>query len=700
MISWRDVRCLRRPMLSCVIGCHVCFFGIAAAPVVRMAVGTENDALGRLRMDAPGGSLVIFDAAAPDGVAGTNHGFTAWWRDDQSSRIFVYNRLLYSTDDARAAATALRRDLGAEVTWPAEPDGGATVPSMAADDEISPRLSWILADRGLVFDVMGFDGPLPPEPEGPSPISVGCAIPLGVLMTGPVPFDEILRSLPLPTTPDDVIDSMALAMGCGGPGHGDPPPCPGDKDCDGIPDGSDWDVDGDGIPNGEDGDVDGDGTPNGSDDDVDGDGISNGSDSDVDGDGIPNGGDNDIDGDGIGNASDPDIDGDGTPNGSDGDADGDGIPNGSDPEPNGCTTDCPGACCTKATGACASKKESECTGDTVYFKGKEVPCDPNPCCAFGTNNPFNPQSASAYEVEPTWTWNERQCSYGLTRAERITSDNITISAACNGTQWCAVMLTLNAQYSQGWRLFPGQQEVYGPGNNTTADNFCPQVTELEALGFYPPACTAAPPYATWYMLEAVRQHELVHSGSLQQALQAIAPGVETTIEALCVPQPGKTRNDAIAEIRALPGFSAAVGRADTDWLRQWQLNPDQDPPGGLEDQAEHAVVDPRINWICGYSFTQCWTYCSACPQRPTGACCAGGGTGLCSVKTQWKCECDGGQYRSDGETCGPPNPCVGACCLSETQCTEVSYTRCVSGLGGIYHGDATTCTPNLCLPHP
>lgn len=63
-----------------------------------------------------------------------------------------------------------------------------------------------------------------------------------------------------------------------------PPKCPGDNDCDGIPDVDDPDDDNDGIPDIDDPDRNGDGIP---DKDTDGDGIPDHEDDDDDGDGIP-----------------------------------------------------------------------------------------------------------------------------------------------------------------------------------------------------------------------------------------------------------------------------------------------------------------------------------------------------------------------------------------------------------------------------
>jgi len=662
-----------------------------------------DDSPMRMRVETREGVLVVYDAPAPPELGEGCSGYMGYWLSALDKTQYVFGTTLYDQSDLSTILLALERDLGVDLEALADTDDRVDEALSALSEAPDEEIVWEPATLLRAGEVMGFDAKEElARLDEPGDGGVAIIIPCEPCTAGVGPPRNC-------GSPEGLArEAWAVIAGCCNDGGGGLPPnsgpCGGDLDCDGEPNGTDTDIDGDGLLNGNDPDVDGDGLPNGSDPDVDGDGIPNGSDPDVNNDGIHNGGDSDIDGDGLGNGSDADIDGDGLLNPDDPDDDGDGTSDGGDESPGGCTTDCPGACCTKSTGACASKKESECTATDKYFKGKEVSCSPNPCCpaGTGTNNPFDPQSANAYEVYPSWTWNQHFCSNGATEAERIDPVDVQISAVCDGSDWYATLVGLRGQYSQQSRLFPGQQEVTGPGGNSTSDNFCPQVTELAAFGFQYASCAGSPPYATWYMLEAVKQHELVHSDSLKAALKTIAPGVEVRIEALHVSHtPGKTKNDAIAEIRnVLPGFTTAVDRAFDDWVDQWALNPDQDLPGGLEEQAELAAVEWMVNWICGYSDAQCWTYCTACPQRPNGACCAGGETGLCSVKTRCDCQHDGGQYEYDGATCGPPNPCTGGCCLSETQCTEVTYTRCVSGLGGTYNGDGTTCSPNPCGPHP
>lgn len=546
-----------------------------------------------------------------------------------------------------------------------------------------------------MFDVLGHDGPLPPEPDGPSPIKIPCGIPVpAALMSGPGHLDQILHSLPVPTSPDEAIDLVGMAMGCGGGGPGDPPDpeCPNDKDCDGIPNGSDPDVDGDGIPNGEDGDVDGDGIPNGEDDDTDGDGIPNGSDSDVDGDGIPNGGDNDIDGDGIPNGSDDDADGDGLPNGDDGDDDGDGVPDPEDPEPGGCSSpNCLGACCNTTNGSCALKKPNECTAPPEHFHGEGKSCNPNPCCVMTPNPIFNPAHASITEVPRTWDWPD-ECTTGGTFAEGISSTNsdVIISATCNQIEWCAVLLNLTGRFSVDARLQPSALEITGPLGNTTESNYCAQLNDLPS----------GPCPKSWGMIDTTWAHENVHVSRLEPTLETVAPSIEAQIEAVCVPHfPGKDKNTAIAEIRESQAFKNAVRDAYVvHWLPLWHSTEVADHAlGGPCHQAEFNVFLPMADMICAHADAECWSECHRCWSRPKGACCAPD-TGVCNLKTMCDCHEGGGTFRGNSTTCGPPNPCKGACCVAESNCIETTFSRCTTIFEGDHQGDGTECVPGSCGP--
>ncbi len=679
----------------------------------------------RMRIETREGVLVVYDAAAfpevGDGPAVRDgcSGYLGYWLSARDKVQYIFPAVLQEAGDLGMVLLALESDLGVDLEALADTDDRVDRALSALAEAPDEEIVWEPATLHRAVEIMGFDADDEPT-LADDPSDGGVATPCA----------PCAASLPPPEncgSPGGLArEALAVTAGCcGGGGVGDPPgPCTGpccassdpccgstnpccpgccgDRDCDGVPNSTDPDIDGDGIPNGSDSDVDGDGIPNGSDPDVDGDGTLNGSDSDVNNDNIGNGGDSDVDGDGIGNGSDPDVDGDGIPNPEDPDDDGDGTPDPDDPEPGGCTTDCPGACCTKATGACASKKEGECTGTDKYFKGKEVPCSPNPCCAIGTNPWFTPSSATISRVPPTWLWTS--CLNGATAAERIEGSDVDISAACrmspslpNETEWCAVLTRLNGQYSEEWRLLPEQTEVTGPLGNTTPANYCAQVTELGAFGDCP---------GVWYKEVAVKAHEDTHRLRLEPALENKAPDIEPSIEALCVPHtPGKTQTTAVQEIRNLLAFQDRVDESYRSWRDEFTRLTDtvyhDHSDGGPCEMAELAIVDPWIVGICNHALNQCWAECPTCPPRPTGACC-NTTSGTCAIKNRCDCEADGGSYQGNDETdaCGPPNPCVGACCPNgigvgpNYPCTLTAPSGCPGPFGGL----GTVCAPGSCRP--
>lgn len=76
---------------------------------------------------------------------------------------------------------------------------------------------------------------------------------------------------------------------------------------------------------------------------------------------------------------------------------------------------------------------------------------------------------------------------------------------------------------------------------------------------------------------------------------------------------------------------------------------------------------------------------------PTGACCIGPD---CFNLTSDDCVTMGGTYLGDNLSC-IPNPCSGACCMSDNSCSIFSPVDCANA-GGTYQGDGTTCDPNPC----
>lgn len=69
-------------------------------------------------------------------------------------------------------------------------------------------------------------------------------------------------------------------------------------------------------------------------------------------------------------------------------------------------------------------------------------------------------------------------------------------------------------------------------------------------------------------------------------------------------------------------------------------------------------------------------------------------------KTRCDCEDEGGIYQGNDITCGPPNPCVGACCPNGVgvgpnyPCTLTT----ASGCSGPFGGYGSVCQPHSCEP--
>jgi peptidoglycan hydrolase-like protein with peptidoglycan-binding domain len=192
--------------------------------------------------------------------------------------------------------------------------------------------------------------------------------------------------------------------------------------------------------------------------------------------------------------------------------------------------------------------------------------------------------------------------YGWTDTETVT---INFDAVRSGPNWVPVVSGLIGNYSLQHRILPPQTEVTGPGGNTTAANFCAQVTELNALGN--PLATAL-----WYMDSAVLAHERVHATRLRPALVASAVAIEASVEALSVPHTaGMNAAFAATAISALPAFVTAIVNARTVWDAAYvALIAGDHGAGNPTATAEHTIVDPMVRRICRHATTQKWGACT------------------------------------------------------------------------------------------
>jgi hypothetical protein len=248
--------------------------------------------------------------------------------------------------------------------------------------------------------------------------------------------------------------------------------------------------------------------------------------------------------------------------------------------------------------------EGECLGDPFQDGmqcGGDIckQCHDGDCNEITEQNPPFGGAVGTARVGPSRALGA--CSWGLTWPEAVLAD---IDARCDNGQWTAVLTGLTGNYSQQVRLLPAEVEVTGPGGNTTQANFCPQVTELNALGFCPGA---------WYMLGAVQAHEDVHLAHFQPELSGLSGQIERAIEAISAPKvAGETRAQGVAKLRATAAFANALAQAQQDWLNRLLADGAADH-GGPTAAAEHGVVDPMVANICTFAKAHAWGACGVCP---------------------------------------------------------------------------------------
>ena len=242
---------------------------------------------------------------------------------------------------------------------------------------------------------------------------------------------------------------------------------------------------------------------------------------------------------------------------------------------------------------------------TIGFLDARVqgrPVAPRPAVAVGAALP-----AANVIVQPGATPSNAlgACVAGLTFPEHVSVDMVAVRS---GPNWVPVVTGLTGNYSLQARLPPGYIEVTGPGGNTTAANFCAQVTELNALG----VC----PGGSWLMRSAVVAHERVHASRFRPALVVAAPAIEAAIEAVSV-RHFTGLNARLAEllIRLNPAFITALVNAQRLWLAQiLVLVAGDHAAGGPTETAEHTIVDPMVRRICAHARARGWAACSPpCP---------------------------------------------------------------------------------------
>ena len=225
-------------------------------------------------------------------------------------------------------------------------------------------------------------------------------------------------------------------------------------------------------------------------------------------------------------------------------------------------------------------------------------------CGCTTDEPattFTPSLASVSRQTATEPLGE--CVAGRVDSANV---NIDIDVRCDGGKYRAVLKTLTGKYEFQAGLLPGQQEVTGVESkgNTTKANSYDQIIELQALGFCPGA---------WYMKQAIVRHEQVHERHLEPSLENIASLIETSIERLTVDATaGKTKLQAIAEIKKLSGYSKVESDATVVWDDEYSTAIRFDHTNGSTAAAEHQVVKPMAESICAYAKMHNWDSHTAC----------------------------------------------------------------------------------------
>ncbi|WP_300247603.1 hypothetical protein [Methylovulum sp.] len=244
-----------------------------------------------------------------------------------------------------------------------------------------------------------------------------------------------------------------------------------------------------------------------------------------------------------------------------------------------------------------------------------------------TENVFNPTSADLAKIEPgddpmlnvekDKTLKD-ESTYGLTWPESVTVD---IDVRCEGGKFKAEMKSLIGNYSLQTRFLPHQHKVSVTGKpgdpslgNFDEGSYCNQALSLSVLGkvSLPNDQWEYLPYE-WYILDAVQKHEEVHLAHYLPALKNAAPEIGDIIKKLSADAtPGKTKEQAIAEIKGSDKYKSALVEARDVWFQGhifWDAIDDHNGPAA---EAEHKVVDPVKNSICNYAKTHGWATCAAC----------------------------------------------------------------------------------------
>ncbi|MEC4748958.1 hypothetical protein [Methylomicrobium sp. Wu6] len=190
------------------------------------------------------------------------------------------------------------------------------------------------------------------------------------------------------------------------------------------------------------------------------------------------------------------------------------------------------------------------------------------------------------------------CTWGITSPDPL---QVATRTCRDGANWRLRVRRVRSVVRTFSRQLAGQREP--TVGNSTAANFCTQVSDLDALGNCP---------GNFYMLAAVRAHEQVHVDEWRTSMGSDWPAQQAIIDGLSVPAAGATRrrSAATAAMRSSAAFTNAIqtSNASGNYPAFWGI-PD---PNINTQAAERVVVAPRIRQLCVNARNRGWGP-AACP---------------------------------------------------------------------------------------
>ena len=193
---------------------------------------------------------------------------------------------------------------------------------------------------------------------------------------------------------------------------------------------------------------------------------------------------------------------------------------------------------------------------------------------------------------------------------RVFPENIEVRLKLldDGVKWQPIITGLTGHYSVQTRLLPGMKEVTGPGGNTSEDNYCDQIKDLNSKALS---------YVDWYMEDAILAHERVHASKMREALISpiVLKPLEKSITDLAFPKSNLAFNEKVAEVmlRMDKRFEDAVFEAEIAWIEQFisVIKADHGDPKGSGPAYKEGkkIVMPMINKIRKHAKANNWSSC-------------------------------------------------------------------------------------------